>query len=74
MRSIKPDGTLYAERKRQPIWKETAPPIEIIQLSRAILGFRIEPGDPAGEYTVKARVSDLNARISFDLEAKFRVK
>lgn len=70
----KPDGTLYAEKKRQPLWKEQAPPIEMIQLGSAILGFRIEPTDPAGEYTVKARVSDLNARVSFDLEAKFRVK
>ena len=70
----KPDGSLYAERKREPLWKEQAPPAANTQLSSAILGFRIEPKDPAGEYTVKARVSDLNAQISFELEAKFRVK
>jgi hypothetical protein len=35
----KPDGSLYAERKGQPLWKEEAPPPPIIQLSRAILGF-----------------------------------
>lgn len=70
----KPDGTLYAERKAQPLWKEQAPPGPIIQLSRAILGIRLEKQDPAGEYVVKAKVSDLNAKISFELETKFRLK
>ena len=69
----KPDGSLYAERKGQPVWKEEAPPPPIIQLSRAILGFRMEPNDPAGEYKVKAKVSDLNADVSFELETKFRL-
>ena len=70
----KPDGSLYAERKSQPLWKEKAPPAPIIQLSRAILSFRMEKNDPAGEYRVKAKVSDLIADVSFELETKFRVK
>jgi hypothetical protein len=70
----KPDGSLYAERKGQPLWKEEAPPPPIIQLSRAILGFRMEKNDPAGEYRVKAKVSDLNAEVSFELETTFRLK
>lgn len=70
----KPDGSLYAERKAQPLWKEAPPPGTNIQLSRAILGIRIEEKDPAGEYVVKAKVSDLNAQVSFELEAKFRVQ
>jgi hypothetical protein len=70
----KPDGSLYAERKGQPLWKEEVPPPPIIQLSRAILGFRMEKNDPAGEYKVKAKVSDLNADISFVLETKFRMQ
>ena len=70
----KPDGSLYAERKGQPLWKEAAPPPPIIQLSRAILGFRMEKDDPAGEYRVKAKVFDLNADVSFELETKFRLK
>ena len=69
----KPDGTLYAERKEQPLWKETAPPGRNIQLSKAILAIRMEPNDPDGEYKVKAKVSDLNANISFELETKFRL-
>jgi hypothetical protein len=70
----KPDGSLYAERKGQPLWKNEAPPPPIIQLSSAILGFRIEKNDPSGEYRMKAKVSDLNAHVSFELETKFRVK
>jgi len=70
----KPDGSLYAERKAQPLWKEAPPPGTNIQLSRAILGIRIEEKDPAGEYVVKAKVSDLNLQVSFELEAKFRVQ
>ena len=71
---LKPDGTVYAERKGEPLWKEQAPPGRNIQLSRAILAIRIESKDPTGEYKVKAKVSDLNANVSFDLETTFRAK
>lgn len=71
---LKPDGSVYAERKAQPLWKEEAPPGRNIQLGRALVAIRIEPKDPAGEYIVKAKVSDLNADITFELETKFRVK
>ena len=70
----KPDGSLYAERKGEPLWKQEAPPANITQLSTAILGFRLEPNDPAGEYKVKAKVSDLNAEISYELETNFLLK
>jgi hypothetical protein len=69
-----PDGSLYAERKAQPLWKETPPPGTNIQLSNAILAIRMEEKDPAGEYVVKAKVSDLNAKVSFELETKFRLQ
>jgi hypothetical protein len=70
----KPDGSLYAERKGEPLWKEQAPPGPNIQLGSAILGFRIEKDDPSGEYKVKAKVYDLNAKVSFELETKFYLK
>jgi hypothetical protein len=71
---LKPDGTVYAERKAQPLWKEEPPPGRNIQLGRAILAFRMEPKDPAGEYKLKAKVSDLNAEVTFELETKFRLR
>ena len=49
-------------------------PAQNVQLSRAILAIRMEPADPAGEYKVRAKVSDLNAGITFELETKFRLK
>ena len=70
----KPDGSIFVERKRQPLWKEQAPPPPIIQLGRAILAFRLGKKDSSGEYKVKAKVSDLNANISFELETYFRLK
>lgn len=71
---VKPDGTVYAERKGQPLWKEQAPPAPNIQLSRAILGIRMQSKDPTGEYKVRAKVSDLNAGITFELETKFQLR
>jgi hypothetical protein len=34
----------------------------------------MEQDDPVGDYKVKARVADLNAQISFELETKFRLQ
>lgn len=42
--------------------------------SVVILGIRMEKNDPAGDYKIKAKVSDLNADISFELETKIRLE
>lgn len=68
------DGSLYAERKGQPLWKEQAPPKPNTQLGQAFLGIRMTDVDPPGEYKIKARVSDVNAGIAFELETKIRLK
>ena len=70
----KPDGSVYAERKEQPLWKEPPPPGQNIQLSRAILGMRLESKDPTGEYKVKAKVTDLVANVTIELETKIKLK
>jgi hypothetical protein len=69
-----PDGSLREEKKALPLWKDEAPPQPIIQLGRALLTFRLDKDAPAGEYKVKAKVHDLNADISFELETKFSVE
>lgn len=71
---VAPDGTVYVERKGQPVWKEQAPPAPNIQLSRAILAMRMQSKAPTGEYKVRAKVSDLNAGITFELETKFQLR
>ena len=70
----KPDGSVHVERKNLPLWKEQVPPSTNIQLSRAILGMRFGNDEPAGEYKVIAKVSDLNANVSFELKTKFRLQ
>ena len=69
----RPDGSIYDERKGQPIWKE-ASPAPNLQLSRGSLGSRFGKDEPPGEYKVKAWVSDLNANVSFELEMRLRLK
>lgn len=69
----RPDGSIYDELKGQPIWKE-ASPAPNLQLSRGFLGFRFGKDEPTGEYEVKARVYDLNANLSFELEMKLWLK
>jgi hypothetical protein len=70
----KPNGEVYAERKAQRLWKETAPAPPIIQLGEALLAIRLEENDPAGEYKVKAKLADLNANVTFELVTSLRLK
>ena len=70
----KPDGSVYVERKKLPLWKEKAPPTPNTQLGKAILALRFGKDEPVGEYKVKAKVSDFNANISFELETTFRLQ
>jgi hypothetical protein len=64
----------YSPAQAQPLWEErtgTACSEHSIAQSNPRLSIRKD--DPAGEYKVKAKVSDLNAYISFELETKFRL-
>lgn len=70
----KPDGSIFDERKAQPLWKEPAPPKPNIQLGRAILAFTFRKGQPSGKYKIMAKVRDMNADISFDLETQLELK
>ena len=70
----KPDGSIYAERKDQPLWKSQAPPARNIQLGEALVAIRFEKTDPAGEYKVDAKLRDLNAAISIELVTMIQLK
>ena len=70
----KPDGSVYVERKKLPLWKDKAPPAPNTQLGKAILALRFGKDEPIGEYKVKAKVSDLNANVSFEIETTFRLQ
>lgn len=70
----RPDGSLRADRKGEPLWQEQTFPPPNIQLGRVIPAFRMGRDDPSGEYRVKAKVTDLTARVSLEFETTFRLK
>ncbi|MEO6050228.1 MAG: hypothetical protein ABIP78_02715 [Pyrinomonadaceae bacterium] len=70
----KPDGTTFVERNAQPLWKEAAPPKSNIQLGRAILSFAFPKAQPSGKYRITAKVKDINADITLDLETQLDLK
>jgi hypothetical protein len=70
----KPDGKIYFERKGLELWKNVAPPKANIQLGKAILQFKMQESNLAGEYKIKAKVYDKNADISFELETQFTLE
>ena len=68
---FKPDGKLLTERKKQKLWKKTAPPPANTHLGEAVLGFVTAKELPVGEYKVRAILYDLNADITMELETQF---
>jgi hypothetical protein len=72
----KPDGSIFATRavrQREILWKKKTPR-RSYPLGLARMHFRLGRDDPAGEYKVKAKVSDLNADISFEIELNFSLR
>jgi len=72
-RVLKPDGSTYAEQRDLVLWDGSPPSGRQLLLSRANLGIRIEPTDPAGEYRVRALVFDHIAGVQLTLESRFSV-
>ena len=71
--TLRPDGTVYGKQEGIDMWSNPAPPGENMQLGNASIGIDIEPDDPAGKYTMKAAVHDLNASVSVELVQSFTV-
>ena len=74
----KPDGSIFATRavrQKEILWKKQAPPAPRRSLKGlARMHFKFGKDAPAGEYKVKAKVTDLNADISFELELAFHLR
>ena len=74
----KPDGSIFttrAVRQRELLWKRKARPKERRTLrGLARMYFKLGKQDPDGEYKVKAKVTDLNADISFEIEVNFDLR
>lgn len=74
----KPDGSIFATRavrQRELLWKKKGPPKERRTLKGlARMHFKLGKHEPAGKYNVKAKVTDLNADISFEIEVNFHLR
>lgn len=70
----KPDGSIFVQRLKQPLWKKAAPPKPNIQLGSAILAFQFQKGQPTGQYRIKAQVRDTAANTTVDLETQIELK
>lgn len=72
---FRPDGGEYASHKDLELWQNLpGPPKDALQLGVGYLGVGIEPDDPAGKYTVKAKVRDLIAGRDVEIQQHFTVK
>ena len=72
----KPDGSIFATRavwQKEILWKKQGPR-RSYPLGLARMHFRLGRDDPDGEYKVKAKVIDLNADISFEIELNFYLR
>ncbi len=74
----KPDGSLFAARavgQRGFLWKKQASAAgRRSRKGLARMYFKFGKDDPGGEYKVKAKVADLNADISFEIELNFYLR
>jgi hypothetical protein len=71
----KPDGSVYAEQKNVVASQDRADPSpKALHLARDYMGIRIEPKDPAGNYTVEAVVRDRVKKVELRLQQRFIVK
>lgn len=71
---IGPKGEIYAEHSGAALWVGKAPPaMGGLTLSDSSLGIFIEADDPAGEYVVRADITDHVAGITLRTEKRLKV-
>ena len=74
MKTLKPDGSVYAEEKNVVCWKgKYDAPAQNLQLAQGHIALRIEPQDPAGVYTIEAVVRDNVKKVELPLKTTFEV-
>ncbi|ARS27874.1 hypothetical protein [Sphingomonas sp. KC8] len=72
---VGPQGQIYAEHSGADVWVGKPPPAGgALTLSNASLGIFIEPEDPAGDYVVRADVTDHIAGITLHTEKTLTVR
>ena len=69
-----PDGSPYGEEEIPEFWKGKPPPGGELQLGVGGIGILIEPQDPVGVYTVRARLRDNVSGAEIELTRTFSVE
>jgi hypothetical protein len=67
-RILAPDGKVYGEQNAEPIWPRAPLAENILMLSDAKLGLRIEDGEALGGYTVRILLRDNVAKRDITTE------
>ncbi len=75
LRPISPfDGSIYFQGRDAPCWTGKYPYTpDSTQVADAKVKLRIEPKDPAGEYSVEATVHDKIKKVDLSLKKTFDV-
>ncbi|MEJ2379905.1 MAG: hypothetical protein P8076_01805 [Gammaproteobacteria bacterium] len=69
---LRPDGSVYAQVLGNELWSNRKPPAPgRVQVGVSVARIRIENKDPLGQYTVRARVWDLNSDNKLVLQTHF---
>jgi hypothetical protein len=67
-----PNGSPYGDTMRGLVWAGPPAPQYRLQASESSLGFRLEPADPLGTYTLRAMVTDNVAGTTLSVEQPVR--
>lgn len=69
---VRPDGSMNVDEKDLECAKEKfeGPPYQMY-LARVTPGFRGDPGDPPGTWSIRVHLTDAVRKVSVDLEQKF---
>lgn len=70
---FKPDGSPYGTEEKGEFWTHQ-PPEGQLQLGVGAIGIRIEPQDPIGTYSIRARLRDKISGAEVELTRTFRVE
>lgn len=73
-RMKRPDGTPYGQVHRGVAWNGPPPPGRNLQLSMSSLGFKLDPPDPLGRYTITATLTDEIAGEALTVEQQIEAQ
>jgi hypothetical protein len=71
---LQPDGRPYGETQTAPIWRGPAVEDQSLRLAESGPALIVEPADPMGIWTIRARVTDHVRGVTVEVESRLRVE